>query len=101
MLIVRENIIFITGLFLVLFLWVGTPASSSAESVMICEATEMQTSDELPCSLNIHDELCEDEQLNQFITDNPFAELFVYFTDNQKYRTIFQPCHIPWEPPRI
>jgi hypothetical protein len=101
MLKVRENIIFITGLFLVLLIWVGTPASSPGESRMIFEATEMHTSDCSSGYLSIHDDACEDEQLNQFNLDNSLAELVLYFPDNHNSNLIFQPCLIPWEPPRI
>jgi hypothetical protein len=101
MLKVRENIIFITGLILVLLIWVGTPASSSGESVMICEATEMQTSDGSSGCLSIHDDACEDEQLNNSIFCSSLTDPAVYFSDTQNQRIIFQPCLIPWEPPRI
>lgn len=101
MLKVRENIILITGLFLVLLLWVGTPASSSGESLMIYEATEMQTSDCSSGCLSIHDDACEDEQLNNSIFCSSLTDPAVYFSDNQNQRIIFQPCLIPWEPPKI
>jgi hypothetical protein len=84
-----------------LLFWVGTPASSSGESVMICETTEMQTSDGFSGCLSIHDDTCEDEQLNQLILCSSMAEPAVYFSDTQNQRIIFQPCLIPWEPPKI
>lgn len=98
---IRENIIFITGLLLVLLIWVGTLASSSGESVIIYEATEMQTTDDSSGYLSIHDDACEDEQMNQLILRGSIADPAVYFSDNQNQRIIFQPCHIPWEPPKI
>ena len=98
---IRENIIFITGLLLVLLIWVGTLASSSGESVAIYEVTEMQTADGSSGYLSIHDDVCEDEQMNQLILCSSIAEQAVCFSDNQNQRIIFQPCHVPWEPPRI
>lgn len=98
---IRENIIFITALLLVLLIWTGTPASSSGESLMIYEATEMQTTDGLSGYLSLHDEACEDEQLNQLILCSLNVEPVVYFSDNQNSNLIFQPCLIPWEPPKI
>ncbi len=101
MLKIRGNIIFITGLILVIFIWIGSPASSSGENLNICATAEMQTSDELSGSLNIQNEVCEDEQLNQLILCSSIAEPAVYFFDNQNSSLIFQPCLIPWEPPKI
>ncbi len=98
---IRENIIFITGLLLVLLVWVGTPASSSGENAKIYEAAEMQTTDGSSGYLSLHDEVCEDEQLNPLIFCGLIAEPVVYFSDNQNQRIIFQPCLIPWQPPRV
>jgi len=98
---VRENIILTTGLLLVLLIWVGTPASSSGENLNICATAEMQTSDSSSGYLGIHDDACEDEQLNQLILSSSIAVPAVYFSDNQNQRIIFQPCLIPWEPPKI
>lgn len=98
---IRENIIFITGLLLVLLVWFGTIASSSGESVTIYEVTEMQTADDSSGYLSIHDDAYEDEQLNLLILCSSIVEQIVYFSDNQNQRIIFQPCFIPWEPPRI
>ncbi len=101
MLKIRGNIIFITGLILVIFIWIGSPASSSGESVMICEATEMQTSDGSSGCLSIHDDIYEDEQVNPVFGVISVAESVTYFSDNQNQSIIFQPSFIPWEPPRI
>ena len=98
---IRENIIFITGLLLVLLVWVGTPASSSGENAKIYEAAEMQTTDGSSGYLSLHDEACEDEQLNPLILCSSIAEAVVYFSDNQNSNLISQPCLIPWEPPRV
>lgn len=97
----RENIIFTAGLLLVLLIWVGTPANSTGESLIIFEATEMQTTDGSSGSLSLHDEAFEDEQLNQLILCSLNPGQAVYFSDNQNSNLIFQPGLIPWEPPRV
>ncbi len=84
-----------------MLIWVGTLASSSGESVAIYEVTEMQTADGSSGYLSIHDDAYEDEQLNQLILCGLIAEPVVYFSDNQNQRIIFQPCLIPWQPPRV
>lgn len=93
--------ILMLGLFLVLL----TSAVINVDSDGFGNLTEQTSENHNPNSssgcVSGHDDVCEDEQIQQITSNYFLAESVIFITLHRSSDHIFQSFLIPWEPPRI
>ena len=97
---IRKNMFFIFSISLVLLIGVDVYANSSELWKMTKQNTDMQTPISTSGCFSDHDDLCEDEQVHQVIAKCLLAESVVLIANPQISNLVFQPCKVPWEPPK-
>jgi hypothetical protein len=97
---IRKNIFLIFSISLVLLIWVDVYANSAEVWKMTKQNTDMQTPISTSGGFSDHNDLCEDEQVHQVVAKGFMVESAVYIKNSQIINLVFQPCKVPWEPPK-
>lgn len=95
-----KNIIFIFVIALVFNGFDGFAACSSESGIKPAINSGMKMQDCAPVSFSNHNDVCEDEQMQQVIPVSLFVELVVLIKNPHITDLNFQSILIPWEPPK-
>lgn len=95
-----KYIFFVVGISLVLLSGTGVSANATEIADISGHAISMQNPDNSSGYLNIHNDLCEDEQIQQSNIASFTVEFANFIPNPQLTNPVFQPCIIPWEPPK-
>jgi len=85
---------------LILLIWVDVYANSAELWEMTEQNTDMQTPISTSGCFSDNNDLCEDEQVHQVLAKCLLSESVVLITNPQITNLVFQPCKVPWEPPK-
>lgn len=89
------------GLALFFLLSTGVNAITIEKENISIQTPEKQTTDNSTGCLNINNDICEDEQMQQTAFARIYLKSVIFISNPRPCELIFQPCFIPWEPPKI
>ena len=95
-----KNIICVFVFALVFQAFNGFATCSSEPGIKPAVISVIQTQETETESFNIHNEVCEDEQMQQVISGFLFLESVVLIKTPKITGLNFRSCLIPWEPPK-
>ena len=100
MLKIQKYILLMAGLSLAVLILAAADVGTAKMEISTAQTAGIPPTDGSSGCLSGMDQVFEDEQLQQVAFNHFFAEPVVFIAVHQKSTVIFQPCFIPWQPPK-
>lgn len=100
MLKIQKYIVLIAGMLLAFYVLAAVNTDTARNEISTAQTAAAPGADNSSSCVSGHEELEEDEQSQEVVFSHFFGESAVLFMIHQKSPVVFQPCFVPWQPPK-